>query len=198
MVPVSDIDGVVHFCIDAFEVSRAWVGALGEKDQLGDWPDGSTTEEPVSERGVEPLILVSFYQAAAMCLNVDKTLCTTEQWLDACDGQVGEGGRTFPWGDEPDYTICATVDEEGAQVYERPQATGSFPDCVTVGGAYDMAGNVWEWTDPGYDGTGPPPADKVGGAYYSGEGNYECAAKPVQGHPRDFYGTIGFRCCTTL
>lgn len=195
MVAVRDEVGDVMVCIDAFEASidDAEGALLGNLDQGSAWPDGSTTATPRSVIGASPVVLVSWYQAAALCLNADKYLCSTAEWVDGCDGLAGAGGQPFPWGAEADDTACVTLTDDGQQQWDQQRPTGSLETCRSPAGAYDMAGNVWEWVDPG----AYPSTDKVGGSYYSGGGNYGCAATPVSDHPPEFIGTIGFRCCAT-
>ena len=140
MSGVLDADGVVQFCIDAYEVVVVDEVALSLPD-------------------VEPTTGMTFVEARAACeatpVEVDgehlawKRLATSEEWQDAADGVFGPGGSLFPWGDSFDETACATVTEENEVVYSSIFPTESFPDCVSGFGLYDAAGNAFEWTDPG-------------------------------------------------
>lgn len=197
MVPVEDDLGEVAYCIDAWENHLDPREGLGNADQGADWPDGSTTAVPRSREGVLPLTVVSWYQAMALCLNADKHLCSADEWTDACDGQLGEGGQIYLWGDEADETACVTLADDGSSPWAALQLTGSLATCASPVGAYDMAGNAWEWTDSGAPTGAVPTTRKVGGGYYSGGGNYSCAAGAVLEHPPEFNGTIGLRCCAS-
>ncbi len=103
---------------------------------------------------------LTFFEAMAVCAATPAVgvngedlgtlrIATLQEWEDAGDGTLGEGGTAYPWGEEFDATRCATQDEDGDQVLSEPAPGGSYPDCVSVFGVYDQIGNEWEWTDPG-------------------------------------------------
>lgn len=193
MVGVGD---PIAYCIDAYEADVDG-NATGNADQGPDYPDGSTTGAAWPVAGVLPQVNVSWYQAYALCQNAGKHLCTPQEWADACDGLIGEGGSRFAWGESPEADeVCAAAHEDGTSDYTELSLTGSFPGCATPTGIYDQAGNAWEWVDLGeHDETGRPIAAKVGGAYYAGAGNTACDFVPMTEHPPEFEGTIGVRCC---
>jgi len=117
--------------------------------------------------GKKPKTKVSMSSAKRLCGKADKVLCTPTQWKMAC-------ARTYPYGDQ--Y-------REGACNVEGPiKATGSFPDCVTPTGIYDLVGNASEWC-----------TDKRvhGGDNNGGSGN-TCAVLDKRFMPGP---TNGFRCC---
>jgi hypothetical protein len=148
--------GDVLFCIDIWEIT--WKGSPGDSNQYAD--DAIRTEaKTTSEQGVEPDIAVSFGQALQACANTpaldargeivgQKRLVTSQEWNDAADGVVGDGGLTYPYGDTFDVDACACATEEGKWIYDGLQLTGSLPDCVSDFGVFDQSGNAWEWTDP--------------------------------------------------
>lgn len=59
----------------------------------------------------------------------------------------GDTERTYPWGDEFDPDHAATL--ERPERRSEPWPVGTFPSGA-VNGVYDLAGNVWEWTDSPY------------------------------------------------
>lgn len=198
MVPVRDGLGEPVYCIDAFEVTLDDMSGAGARDQGAGYPDGTTTAAALSVEGVVPSTVVSWYQAVAACLNADKYLCSSQEWQDACDGTIGDGGQEYPWGDDWVESACALPAEDGSLVFEALQPTGSVESCASPVGAYDMAGNAWEWADPmATDGSGLPVTDKRGGAYYSGRSNAWCSSALFGEHTPDFTGTIAARCCAT-
>jgi hypothetical protein len=152
---------------------------------------------PVAALHVVPTTLVTWYDAVDACAADGRHLCTWEEWRDACDGTPGDGGSTFPWGDTPEpETICALADPDGTTTWSELQPTASLSECATSDGVYDQMGNAWEWVDLGrVDDSGVPVPGKVGGAWYAGHANARCDVDPMDEHPPDFRGTIGFRCC---
>ena len=171
---------------------------LGKTDQGSSWPDGSTLAQAASIRSVLPTLYISWYQAAALCSNSGKYLCSAAEWVDACDGQYGAGGSKYPYGNEWREGWCAARLGEEPQIYDGVQETGSHEQCVSAWGTYDQIGNAWEWVDPQQeDEQGRPIAHKVGASYYSGGGNIRCESSAVADHPPSFAGVIGARCCAS-
>ncbi|MCP4810161.1 MAG: formylglycine-generating enzyme family protein [Proteobacteria bacterium] len=103
---------------------------------------------PTSVEGVIPTTAISFYEALEMCADSGMWLATSDQWEDAADGVVGEGGSTYPYGDQMDDAACVTPTVDGEVVYESLQPTGSLETCVSPFGVYDSSGNAFEWADP--------------------------------------------------
>jgi dienelactone hydrolase len=84
--------------------------------ELGSYPDGE---------GDHPVRGVSWYEAAAYCASIGKSLPTHDHWRHASSG---------------DGHIAAASNFSG----EGPAPVGRFPG-VGPYGTYDMAGNVKEW-----------------------------------------------------
>jgi len=93
-----------------------------------------------NQAGVEPTPL-SWDQAEATCAAQGKRLCTGEEWQKACAGP--EGGL-FTWGDEWNDQVCNTHTDDFQARELAP--SGSWPNCRSYYGVYDMGGNVSEWT----------------------------------------------------
>lgn len=157
MAEIFDEDGLLLLCFDRYECSVD--GEMGSADQYAE--DAiPTTATSFSAVGVIPSTQISYDQAVAACANTPvydglgnaigyKRLATSDQWRDACDGQVGDGGNIFCYGNTFDDSVCATLDAQGNQVYDGIQETGSFPGCISDFGIYDLLGNAWEWADSG-------------------------------------------------
>ena len=117
--------------------------------------------------GKKPKTKVSKSSARSLCKKGGKALCTVAQWNAACSA-------TYPYGKEYKEGACNV---EGAI-----KESGSFPDCVTSSGIYDLVGNASEWA-----------SDKRlhGGDTAGGPANV-CGSSSKRFMPGP---TNGFRCC---
>jgi formylglycine-generating enzyme required for sulfatase activity len=87
-----------------------------------------------------PVVNVSWQQAQQYASWKGGRLPTEAEWEKACRGR---DGQIYPWGDQPPTPKLANFDyNEGV-----PVDVGSYPDGASPYGLYDMAGNVWEWTN---------------------------------------------------
>lgn len=82
--------------------------------------------------GYQPSAHITWFQAVAACANVGKRLATNYEWQVAALGTVDAG--------DDGASSCNT-----ASVL-TPTATGSRAACRSARGAFDMVGNLWEWT----------------------------------------------------
>ncbi len=159
-------DGMVAvstFCVDMYEASLVRLDT-GEAWCPFDNP-GTTAMRAVSVAGAVPQAYIDQIQAGDACANAGKRLCTDAEWLRACQGP---DGTTYPYGNTDELGVCNDHrDEHPAVEYfgttaswiytmlenacldqlpETVDLTGSRTGCVTAEGAYDMMGNVHEWT----------------------------------------------------
>ena len=99
----------------------------------------------VSRPGLRPgPAAVSWSEARAICKHKGGWLCTSDQWEDACDGKVGPGGYTYPYGPGYQPRTCCTVSRDRAasrtpntENRDLRYATlgGALPGCVSAFGA---------------------------------------------------------------
>jgi formylglycine-generating enzyme required for sulfatase activity len=86
----------------------------------------------------QPVIYVTWFEAAAYAAHVGGRLPTEAQWERAARGT---DGRHYPWGNaEPEKTLLNFRANVG-----RPTPVGVYPCGASPQGVLDMAGNVWEW-----------------------------------------------------
>lgn len=157
MSAIEDDDGAVVYCIDTFEVIVT--GDAGDFDQFTEGAVAPTaTAESIA--GTLPMIGLSFGQAMKVCENTPvfgeggevlgtKRLARLDEWLDAADGEYGDGGTLFPYGDEYDPSACACSESDGSIVTGELQPAGSMSECRSAFGVVDQCGNAFEWVDPG-------------------------------------------------
>ena len=99
-----------------------------------------------------PVVGVSWDDAVAYCKwRSSKTgkkfrLPTEWEWEYAA---AGKEKRTYPWADEKGEPTSELLNYNNNVGTTTP--VGSYPEGATPEGLYDMAGNVWEWTDSWYD-----------------------------------------------
>ena len=174
----------MRFCIDRYE-----------------WPN---------KKGEKPLVLVQWLEARKHCESVGKRLCDEEEWLFACEG---EEMLPYTYGYDRDekkclidkpyvrreiglkrYDACQADDEcrEHFAKLDQRQGAGSFPECVSPFGVYDMNGNANEWVN--LPGKKYPNRSGLKGGWW---GPVRCRCRPtVKFHKEEDWGyEAGFRCC---
>ncbi len=125
-----------------------WPGVLGFIDQTDlpgprFWKHGRYR----SGEGNFPVVGVSWYEAVAYARWVGKRLPTEAEWVKAGSWPVTLSPTThlqrkYPWGDTFDRTKANIWGSESG----HPVAVTEFAEGASVGGLYQLIGNVWEWT----------------------------------------------------
>lgn len=173
-------------------------GALGNAAQPPGG-DGSTTAVAQSVRFAMPATGVTWHQARAACANAGKRLCAAEEWRVSCRG---DSELTYPYGDAYQPGICngfaaqrQGVVQAGAMITSVPREDGFFDagGCVSVHGAYDLSGNVWEWNEDSF--LSGSRRGLAGGSFRSNPTGLACVTQDRHAVPDDDNDSYGFRCC---
>lgn len=131
--------------LDDWQQWWAWVPGASWRCPGG---PGTSTEG----RDEHPVVHVAHQDAAAFATWAGKSLPTEAEW--ECAARGGLDGARFAWGDEerPDGRLRANHwqgefpwQNLTAEGWEGTSPVATFPP--NDFGLYDMAGNVWEWTD---------------------------------------------------
>ncbi|MCI0554980.1 MAG: formylglycine-generating enzyme family protein, partial [Anaerolineae bacterium] len=158
------------FWIDKSEVTNKMYAACVEAG-VCDEPTNSSSYTHSSYYGNSefddyPVIYVDWNMAKTYCEWADRRLPTEAEWEKAARG---ENANVYPWGNTFDGTLvnfCDTncsfdwADKSSDDGFADVAPVGSYPNGASPYGAYDMAGNVWEWVSSLYQ---PYPYDGTDG-----------------------------------
>ena len=158
-----------------YEQSKPWWSKQAIEEILrysGGWPKGPRWwGDPQFDKATQPVVGISWYGAIAYCawLTVELRrqgkiaadelvrLPTEAEWEWAA---AGTGKRTYPWGDTFAEWRCNTKES----ALDQTTPVHMYPDGRTPEGVWDLAGNVWEWSNDDYERWGKALR---GGAYWS-------------------------------
>jgi len=194
-------------CVDRWEAALVLIDAAPAP-----WSPylnpGSHRVRAVSAPGLVPQGYISQVQAAAACAEAGKRMCSDAEWLRACQGSAG---TTYPYGDTRQPGTCNDdrTCHPAVQYFETTAswiwselgnscinqlpdglaATGSYTGCVSADGAYDMMGNLHEWT-------ADPAGTFRGGFYVDTVVNGPGCLYATTAHDVSHWDySTGFRCC---
>jgi formylglycine-generating enzyme required for sulfatase activity len=150
------------YYIDKYEVSNVLYKACVDAGGCSRPTNSSRFSNPAYEQ--HPVVYVDWNMAVAYCGWREARLPTEAEWEKAARGT---DERTYPWGegigcDRANYSGC---------VRDTMPVT-SYPSGVSPYGAYNMAGNGWEWVSDWYDenyysvSPGSNPTGPSGGDYH--------------------------------
>lgn len=164
-----------------------------------------------------PVHSVTWYGAAAFCEWRGARLPTEAEWEMAASWQAASNEKfLYPWGNRFDGSAVNFCDATCSQAqsngfyddgYAETAPVGSYPGGRSAVGAYDMAGNVWEWAadwfSPRYYESAPEvnpqgPGNGVGktlrGGSWFDTGNFATTVFRIALPPGESNDSIGFRC----
>ncbi len=169
---------------------------LGESFQA---PDVDT--EACSVPGVVPWHSVKWKDADAACEAIGWRLCEEEELIRSC---AGPDGHRYTFGPTFEPGTCNVQDAyrpEGSD-FSSVAPTGHFEECVSAEGAFDLTGNLWEWSNKRLD------SDRDARFYHSAgwrtvaerhrDTDQVCTVETfLRGFSaRSYFGEfVGFRCC---
>jgi formylglycine-generating enzyme required for sulfatase activity len=139
-----------------------------------------------NEEGAIPLTNVNRDEAAKLCSERDKRLCSELEWERACKGP---NNQVYEYGDRYRPEVCAT----GTSPLLRP--SGLRVGCRSDYGVRDLHGGAWEWTRSSFGrGIRRELATVRGGNAKAGELVARCA-NAMGRHAEERSPHISFRCC---
>ena len=144
--------------------SWTFVGSQWQEVKGANWRRPLGVEVDLAALGSYPATHISWADAAAFCKWAGQAaggrevrLPTEAEWEKAARG--GDG-RRYPWGNQPvagdrvnfaDRNLSVSwADSSADDGYQYTAPVGAYPSGKSPYGAFDMAGNVWEWTSSLY------------------------------------------------
>jgi hypothetical protein len=161
-----------RYCIDRWEAHLVTRNAAGEITPLPFFsrPPEDGNYEARSTEGSMPQGYISRVEAARACRNAGKRLCSMAEWQRACQGKRG---THYPYGQKLEPSRCnmekahllsikygtngkrwtyeafndPALDQEPGFLAK----TGTYDQCTSDAGTYDMVGNLHEWVSDTVD-----------------------------------------------
>ncbi|HEV3024570.1 MAG TPA: formylglycine-generating enzyme family protein [Pirellulales bacterium] len=189
--------------------AQIWPAVLDFIDETGCpgprfWKDGAY---PAGEDD-HPVVGVSWYEAGAYARWVGKRLPGDAEWVKAGCWPVPMAGsrplqRRYPWGDTMDRQRCNLWGPGPG----RTVSVAEYPSGLSVGGVYQLIGNVWEWTTGNFGVGEHAPRDLNltipmksirGGAFDTYFENQATCQFQTGESPLSRKHNIGFRCALSI
>lgn len=145
----------------SFHCKQERVANLNDYSQWWEWKIGANWKHPegkgssIEGKEDHPVVHVSYEDALAYCKWAGRRLPTEAEWEYAARGSMENA--IFAWGDDADLLNSHANTWQGTfptfntkeDGFERSSPVQSYS--ANGYGLYDMAGNVWEWTQDWYD-----------------------------------------------
>lgn len=128
----------------------------------------------------KPKDMVSQEEAANLCKQEGKHLCSITEWQAACRGK---DNTKYSYGDSYKQNKCNTNTTAAKRAGRKEQ-------CRSWWGMNDMNGNLWEWTS-----TPDGNSFLVAGGAWNTNNTSKCSDSKRSFYPQNQYPSVGFRCC---
>lgn len=157
--------------------------------------------EPCSIAGVRPWHSVKWEDADAACKQIGWQLCAGDTLMRTCGG---EENLTFAYGGTFEAGKCNVREAFRPEGQETASAapTGMFEECESPSGAFDVNGNLWEWTSDREEADGRARVYQGAGwrtiAQRHQDSNQACGTTTqLRGFSAPSFANVdvGFRCC---
>ncbi|MSP13386.1 MAG: NACHT domain-containing protein [Chloroflexi bacterium] len=150
--PVTNAEYARFVAAGGYQQQRWWTEAGWARKIDVKWTEPTYWQDLRYNKPNQPVVGVSWYEAVAYCrwlsaeLKPAVRLPSEAQWEK---GARGTDGRVYPWGSTFDAHRLNC--DEGEQVVRNTTPVGIYPAGAGPYGAFDCAGNVWEWCATKYD-----------------------------------------------
>ena len=128
------------YLIDKYEVSNR---EYGDFLRAKGHPAPAYWDDPRLNKPGHPVVGVNWYDAKAYCEYRGKRLPTEAEWEKAARGPKA---TLYPWGNEFDPAKA-----NFGKNHEATTPVDAYPEGVSYYGAFNMAGNAFEWVSDWYD-----------------------------------------------
>lgn len=144
-----------------FKKTETSVPNLYDFSQWWEWKIGANWKHPkgpgstIEDMGNYPVVHIAYPDAVAYCKWAGRRLPTEAEWELAAS--AGLSNKRYTWGDNETqlnskantWTGEFPTQNDQEDGFENKAPVKSFP--ANAYGLYDMAGNVWEWTQDWYN-----------------------------------------------
>ena len=189
------------YWIDQYEVSNAQYESIRGRPARGVWNELDFPREAIN-----------WFDAGALCAMRGARLPTEAEWEYAARGP---DNLIYPWGNEYE---SSRLNDVYSQYHAIVAPITTFESGQSWVGAFNMAGNVWEWTSTAYksgdesivyrypyttvdgrENAADSTATRVirGGAFTNNEDDSRSANR-VEAKPDEAYSALGFRCAANF
>jgi len=195
------------FWVDQTEVTNAMYSVCVQERQCNEPRVNSYYLDPDFVN--HPVVYVTWNDSYSYCSWAGRRLLTEAEWEKAASWDPEKQIKSvYPWGDIIDCSF-ANFNDGSKQCVGTTTAVRSYPKDISPYGAFDMAGNVWEWVNDRYqenyydtlgDHTSNPagPSNSQwrvlrGGSWYSFDYDVRSSGR-FRYNPTLTEDFIGFRC----